>query len=334
MSHENQVSKKRKLVHNEQPKCTTFLDLLRGLGPFGRQELFKWNRPSHKRFDGEIAARLGYLDFFKGTPTEKIKVTPKFTRLAARHKHLELLEWLLSENMPMEDNITSWAAQGGSLEILEFLHSKNMLFSSVTLSSACESGNLECVQYVHTVHDVPIEDVHTFYAVKGGNVLCLQYVHERGAQFVENVYETAILSNSMACISYLFYNGARSCSRILCDAARYGNLECMKFVHNTEIIYKRQNCESVVYVAATRNKLDCLNYAIVNMNLVDINLCRLILECVYCNLPDIMKCLFFHFQDCLNEEDILYCFHYAKNENSSGYKEFLKMVQQRFPHLR
>lgn len=164
---------------------TTFLDLLRRLGKCGRQELFKWNRPREKRYDPAVAARLGYVDFFRCTPAENYKLNQTVLNRAIVHKdkhtpsHLECIKWLVDEkNQRNRLSERIWvtfdeihnAVFLDNLECVKFFYELDpRFFDSCNILDICfMNRGVNCIDFLLSVK-CPISLTLVYYASMSGD---------------------------------------------------------------------------------------------------------------------------------------------------------------------
>ena len=91
------------------------------LSTYTLQSVYQWNRPCKKRYNGDIAAKLGYLTHIS-RPYIKLNYTYAMDR-AAKNGHLEVIKWLHHNCTECcTESAMNNAAENGHLNIMKWLH--------------------------------------------------------------------------------------------------------------------------------------------------------------------------------------------------------------------
>ena len=188
-SHETEMQKKQKT----ECEPTTFLDLLRRLGPFGRQHLFKWNRSALVKdiHSAKRATQINYMDFFKYTEISQITEWEETVPYATT---IECLRWLLQRSAPIV-----WS------RVMREMAAKNRVDC---LRYLCSLENCDEKERADSYH------IGIDFAVLNNNVECLKLLHKK----------------SMTHSSGYEYENVRN-AWITQTASRHGYIDCLKYIH-------------------------------------------------------------------------------------------------------
>jgi len=160
-----------------------------------------------------------------------------FCAKVARTNKLELLKWIREEKKCEWGAWTINAAAGhGNLEMVKYCVANECPMNEGACASAAWGGDLECLKYLREEVKAPWNWNTAEWAAKNGHLHILEYLVER---------------------KYEFQYVRRAC----CHAARYGHLECLKFLHETA---KAPWDSDAVRKAHKYNHVECVQYLLDN----------------------------------------------------------------------
>jgi len=161
----------------------------------------------------------------------------QFWRRVAKTNKLELLKWAREEK---KCEWGAWtinaAARQGNLEMIKYCVANECPMNEDACASAAWGGDLECLKYLREEVKAPWNWNTAEWAAKNGHLHILEYLVER---------------------KYEFQYVRRAC----CHAARYGHLECLKFLHETA---KAPWDSDAVRKAHKYNHVECVQYLLDN----------------------------------------------------------------------
>ena len=161
----------------------------------------------------------------------------RFCAQVARTNKLELLKWIREEKKCDWDEWTiSKAALQGNLEMVKYCVANKCPVNEYACGYAAHNGHLECLKYLRKEVKAPWNWATASGAAKNGHLHILEYLVER---------------------KYEFQYVRRAC----CHAARYGHLECLKFLHETA---KAPWDSDAVRYAHKYNHVECVQYLLDN----------------------------------------------------------------------
>jgi hypothetical protein len=125
----------------------------------------------------------------------------------------------------------------GSISCLEYLKSLNFFFSSELVANAAGSRHFDVVKFLHK-HGCPLDELAACEAARVGSLEILKYC-------IENSFPKNYLKQNFG-------------SAIMYQAINYGHLHVLQYLHENGI----GMTSILTHVAASRNYLDCLKYAL------------------------------------------------------------------------
>jgi len=150
---------------------------------------------------------------------------------------LELLKWAREEKKcDWGEETIEVAAEQGNLEILKYCVAKRCPMDTDACAWAAYSGNLEILKYLREEARAPWDWATAEWAASEGHLHVLEYLFERKYEFQ-------------------YVHGA------CCHAARYGHLDCLKFLHETA---KAPWYGIAMRKAHENNHVECLQYLLDN----------------------------------------------------------------------
>jgi len=160
-----------------------------------------------------------------------------FCAKVARTNKLELLKWIREEKKCEWGAWTINAAAGhGNLEMVKYCVANECPMNEGACASAAWGGDLECLKYLREEEKAPWDWATASGAAKNGHLHILEYLVERKYEFQ-------------------YVHGA------CCHAARYGHLDCLKFLHETA---KAPWDSDAVQCAHKNNHVECVQYLLDN----------------------------------------------------------------------
>jgi hypothetical protein len=160
-------------------------------------------------------------------------------------------------------------AETNKLELLKWAREvKGCEWNTNTIDAAAFLGNLEMIKYC-VANECPGVDSCCAGAAHGGQLECLKYLHEVVQAPWDDDGQTALNavdSHSLHILEYLVdrkyeFNDANACSLACSLAAQYGDLDCLKYLHETA---KAPWDGRAVRQAHKHKKPDCLQYLLAN----------------------------------------------------------------------
>lgn len=161
---------------------------------------------------------------------------------AALFGHLEILRWKFCKDIVVFSN----AAKGGHLEIVKWLSENSCPADINAYINAAEFGHIEVLEFIHlicSIYRVHEDDNRLICAAaaKGGQLETLKWLIDHGFAICNLSGTNAARYGHLDVIQWL-HTIKLLHHRICNDAARYGHLEILIWLHDQGYIWNEQTC--------------------------------------------------------------------------------------------
>ena len=150
----------------------------------------------------------------------------------------ECIKFILMNKLDLlGPSATETAALTGNLEMLKFLRQNGCVWNSRTCTAAAHNGSLECLKYAH-FNGCPWDEHTLCEAARNNNIDCIKYAisnqcplfGDEADSYFEGPCMLAAANNNIECLK-LCYNYGCDIEAAIIVAARYGNLDIVKYIY-------------------------------------------------------------------------------------------------------
>jgi len=148
-----------------------------------------------------------------------------FSEQVAKTNKLELLKWAREEKNCDWDEVTIYmAASQGNLEMLKYCVANKCHIGTWACADAAKNGHLECLKYLCEEAKASWKWNTADLAAQNGHLHILEYLVGRAAL-------EGNLNKVRYCAQYCVANECSIDREACANAARYGHLACLKYLH-------------------------------------------------------------------------------------------------------
>ena len=209
-----------------------------------------------------------------------------------------MLKWLKffheeysNQTIDLPSNLYIKAVKNGHLSILKYLHENNCTIHEATCFYAADNGFINCLKFVHECgceldeevfdisitrehfdvcdylieHNCPIDQISLCQVISDNNMPeSLDYILSNN--LIEDTHDLAIdliTVDNLECLEILHTHGLELSYELLELSAKYGSLDCMKYLHKNGCLIDENICHKAIFYANCSNDLKMLYYLIV-----------------------------------------------------------------------
>lgn len=149
----------------------------------------------------------------------------------------ECLVYAIENGCPCDNDICNDAVKFSDLKYLYYLISKGFKYNYYTLIIAIDNKNNNAIKYLHENHDL-IDKYRDFSvnlyesAINTNNIEYIKYLYEHNYIWNESTWINAINSSNIEILDYLYDNNCPYKFEKICKyTAKNGNLNILKYLH-------------------------------------------------------------------------------------------------------
>ena len=192
-------------------------------------------------------------------------------KLAAEYNRLDMLKYLHINGCPWNVSTCNIASKKGNIECLKYAVTNDCYCNAETYYFALMYNNKECIKYLYENILNWSKDNLSYswqlsaclWAVENNNLNYFKIARNNGAIFQEyDIFNLVIEKGNINFLKYLMVNNTfNNYDFTLCKtAAEFGQLECLKYLHNNECLWDIETCN----IASENGNIECIKYAFEN----------------------------------------------------------------------
>lgn len=179
------------------------------------------------------AALGGHLDIVRYLFKRGYKIENCFLEMTAYEGHLDVIKFFMAQGIPLDMEAVYSAARGGRLECLKFFAENGCVLNERTFFYAV--GHLDVMEYLLN-EGCPWDETAILEAARSGDLECLKFLHRNGYPLqLKEIMRNACYSNNPKCLEYLLEIGAPIPSDIFEHAVLANSLELCEILHKRNI---------------------------------------------------------------------------------------------------
>ena len=234
------------------------IQIIEGASLMGESDTVFWLRSIGCDWDESItraAAKENHLELLKSLRTNGCPWDEETLDIAVSENNFELSKWAFENGCPLSDSIIIFAISSNNLELIKWLRSIGGQWDEETTEMAASMGYIDILYYL-IQNNCPYENLD-FTAIENNQLDCLKWIHENVEPCDSNCY---YYSKNPNILNWLKSQNIPFSNNIVYYAVENGNLKGFKWFCENGFVFN----STITTLAGKYNKLDILEYALVN----------------------------------------------------------------------